>query len=83
MSMGKRRQSCALVAKLERSNLPKNKEEIKKRWYNIAATCRRELLQQLPVLHTKNGLSPRRVAATCRLVCTDLQVSKLKLLKKL
>ena len=45
-----------LVAKLERSNLPKNEEEIKKRWHNIrmsalryfiAATCRRELLQQL------------------------------------
>ena len=35
-----------LVAKLEQSNLPKNEEEIKKRWHNIAATCHCELLQQ-------------------------------------
>ena len=55
-----------LVAKLERSNLPKNEEEIKKRWHIIAATCRRELLQQLVARPVHNEWF---VAATC---CSDI-----------
>ena len=54
-----------LVAKLGRSNLPKN-EEIKKRWHNIAATCRRELLQQLVARPVHKEWF---VAATC---CSDI-----------
>ena len=40
----------------------------------VAATYRLTVLLQLqsPELYTPSDLSPRRVTATCRLVCTDL-----------
>ena len=42
-----------VVAKLERSTVPKSEEEIKKRWHNLRSSALRYFKKKIPLVTTK------------------------------